>query len=62
MNGTNDDPDPDSDRSGPTDIDERYCARQEQDGSVVIYDDRADDAWIRSDAAVAVAGGTSADR
>jgi hypothetical protein len=56
MNGTNDDPDPDSDRSGPTDIDERYCARQEQDGSVVIYDDRADDAWIRSDHAVAVAG------
>ncbi len=54
MDGTNDDPD--SERPGPTDIEERYRARQEQDGSVVIFDDRADDAWIRSDYTVAVSG------
>ena len=54
MDGTNDDPE--SERTGPTAIEERYRARQEQDGSIVIYDDRADDAWIRSDYTVGVEG------
>jgi hypothetical protein len=54
MHGTNDDPD--RERTGPTAIEERYRARQEQDGSIVIYDDRTEDAWIRSDHTVGLAG------
>jgi len=57
MDGTNHEPN--TQRTGPTDIEERYCARQEQDGSIIIYDERADDAWIRSDYTVAIAGNGS---
>ena len=40
-------------RLGPIDIDERYKVKEDDDGSVTIYDDqREDDAWITSDFAV----------
>ncbi len=38
----------------PTDEHPRCGAYVAEDGSVVLYDDTVDAAWIRSDAAVAV--------
>jgi len=45
MNSTNDD----ASTADPPEIENRFSARDTDDGSVEIYDEENTDAWIRSD-------------
>lgn len=51
MNSVND-----TTQDGPADIDTRFRARESDDGRVEIFDSENEDAWIRSDYTLEVAG------
>ena len=51
MNSAND-----TSTDGPQAIDTRFRARESDDGRVEIFDSENEDAWIRSDYALEVAG------
>lgn len=46
----------DTTQDGPTAIDTRFRARESADGRVEIFDSENEDAWIRSDYTLEVAG------